>query len=463
MAQDETKVEEVKKAEPVVIAKTFGDSGTKRYNGYFYEEPNVEWQDDKRVENVETMRRTDGTVRQLLLAIKAPICAAQPYIEAASEEPKHQEHKEFIEANFRDMNRSWNDLVREILTFQDFGFSIFEIVYKIKNGQICLKDLAPRIQSSILKWQISGVDELGRPRRGITQQLQTDEKEETQTEIPMEKLCVFTNDKEGDDLTGMPLIRAAYKHFYIKDNLYKISAISSERYGVGIPVITLPQSATEKEQLLAEDMARNLKSNEKAYIILPDGWKIEILTPKGNPQQGQINELIQHHDRMILCAGLAAFLNLGSQGGGSYALSSDQSPFFVKHVEAVARYIAEQITEQVIKRLIVLNFGEQDAYPKMTYPSLAEKDFAAFAGAISSLITAGLIKVDGRLIQFIHETYKLPTITQDMVDEMAMNELEQEMDSLDLPAEEEETEPVIPVDDFPEEEVEEEEEEEIIE
>lgn len=449
-------VDDGEEMDDMPLMHTYGDSGTKRYSGYFMEEPNAEWRDEKRVENVETMRRTDGTVKQLLLAVKAPILSQEPTIEAGSDSPEHQKHKEFIEQNLAGLDTSWNDFMRQALTTLDFGHSAFETLYKIKDGQIWWKDFAPRIQSSILKWEINQLDALGKPRKGITQQIESDNLDKSQTEIPMEKLVIFTNEKEGDDLTGQSILRPAWKHFYIKDNLYKISAISCERFGVGVPVITIPEGAGKEEKKKAAQWARNLKSNEKAYIVKPEGWEFEIMTPSGNPQQGQIDQLIQHHDRMILCAGLAGFLNLGSNGGGSYALSADQSPFFVKFVEGIARYMAEQFTEQAIYRLIVLNFGEQEAYPKMTYGSMAETDLPELANALQSLINADLIKKDGRLTQFVHKTYRLPAITQDMLDEMEMDELEKEMDSLDLPVEEDEPVEEEPVDVFPEEEEEEE-------
>lgn len=46
-----------------------------------------------------------------------------------------------------------------------FGFSVFEKVYKIEDGQIYLKKLAQRLQKSIYAWETQDQQE------GITQQL----------------------------------------------------------------------------------------------------------------------------------------------------------------------------------------------------------------------------------------------------------------------------------------------------
>lgn len=55
------------------IDKTLGDSGTRRFSGFLLEEPNVQWRDEQRINNVEEMRRADGTVKAVLNAMKAPI------------------------------------------------------------------------------------------------------------------------------------------------------------------------------------------------------------------------------------------------------------------------------------------------------------------------------------------------------------------------------------------------------
>jgi hypothetical protein len=401
-----------------------GDSGTQRFSGYFSEEPQHAWRDEARIDNVETMRRTDATVKQFLTALKTPMLATEYFVEAAGEDPKYIMHKEFVEQNLFNMKRTWKDFMREALTFLDFGFSVFEDIWAIKNGRVCLIDLEPRIQHSILRWQLTD------GRRGVVQLVLTDEVayNHRQVEIPMNKLFVLTNDKEGDDLTGQSVLRPCWKHFTIKDRMYRVSAISAERYGVGVPMITVPEGINDQQKEDAEEMGANLRSNEKGYIVKPTGWEIEILTPKGNPQQGQIDGMIQHHDRMILMAGLAGFLNLGSDSTGSYALSKDQSSFFLKHCEDKLLYICEQITQQIIQRLIIINFGEQDKYPKLTFTPLGDIDFGEYSGTLKTLKDAGYIyKLTSRDYQFVRKTFKMPALTDDEIFEIDQQQIEDEL------------------------------------
>lgn len=414
------------------LYQTFGDSGTKRYSGYFTEEPQFKWRDQDRIDNVETMRRTDATVKQFLTAIKTPMLATEYSIEAAGEDSIMVEQADLVRDSLFGMDRSFRDFMRELLTYLDFGFSVFEIIYAVKNGRIVIKDLQPRIQSSIQNWQLSD------GRKGVVQWIMTDEVNKTTAEIPMNKLLVITNDKEGDDITGQSVLRPCWKHFQIKDRAYRVSAISFERYGVGIPVVTLPDGATDQQKEDAENLAANIRSNEKGYIVLPSkDWVIDILVPKGNPQQSTVDSQINHHDRMILMAGLAGFLNLGSDSTGSYALSKDQSSFFLKHCEDKLLYICEQIGKQIIERLIDLNYGKQEKYPKLTFTPLGDIDFGEYSGVINTLNQGGLLSnLKPRDYQFIRKTFKMPMLTDEELMEMEQSKIDEELAALEQSANE---------------------------
>jgi len=385
------------------MSQVLGDSGTQRYSGFFMEEPNTIFRDESRVDNIEEMRRSDGAIKAALNAIKTPILATKWDVQGEDEKIV-----EFVRENLFDMpDRSWKDFLRELLTFLDFGHSVFEQIYTKKDGKIYIQDLAPRIQRSIYKWKI------GDGSFGVTQQILTDDTELITSEIPGYKLLVLTNDKEGDDVTGQPILRSAYKHYKYKDILYRIQGIASERYGVGIPVIYMPKDGGygDEEKDKAEEMLKNLRSNEKAYMVIPwskEEGEVSILTPNGNPQGQSIENAIAHHNKMILMSVLANFLALGTDSTGSFSLSKDQSSFFLKHVEDKAEYIREQITNQVIKKLVMINFGPNAEVPELVFTPLGDIDYKEYSETLKTLADAGLIQKSPEVKDHVHNTFKLP-------------------------------------------------------
>jgi phage gp29-like protein len=397
------------------LEAVLGDSGTKRYNGFFLEEANEKWRDAARVETVEDMRRGDGAVRAVLSAIKAPILSAEWNIWTEDSSPKGQEIRGFVEANVFHMERDFKEFLRESLTYIDFGHSAWELIWEIRDGRICLKDLAPRIQSSILYWEMFTTKQ-----PGITQILRTNNISagNNMREIPMDKLFVLTNEKEGDDITGQSILRAAYIHWKHKRTLYLIAGIAADRYGVGVPTLYLPEMGyDDAEKNSAVEMLKNLRSNEQSYMVMPNGFKAEILTPNGNGVGEGLNTMIEHHNRMICMTVLAQFLNLGTEGVGSLALSNDQSSFFLKHVEGIIHYFRSQFNTQIIRKLVDLNYGKQATYPELRNSTISEKNLLEFSQMIKNFIDAGVITTDTDLQQWIRQTVKAPEMTDEQMAE----------------------------------------------
>ncbi len=384
----------------------WGDSGTMRYSGFFYEEPNQLMRDWERIETIEQMRRMDGACKAALTAIKAPIMAVTWRVEGEDEKINAW----VSDMLFDQLRRPWKDFVHESLNFFDFGFSIFEKIYEKRGNYIALADMEPRIQHSILRFRMS----TGAP--GITQVIKTDEFPRAYAEVPAEKLLILTNEKEGDDITGQSVLRAAYKHYHFKDLFYKIQGIAAERHGVGTPVVHMPDGYAKKDKAAIEEMLTNYRSNQKQYILLPSKeWEIEILTPKTNSHGNAIEDAIAHHNNMILLTVLATFLNLGGDGTGSFALSKDLSSFFLKTVEQKLEYWKSQFERQVIMPLVKMNFGKNAKIPKLKYTPLGDINFSEYATTLTQLNSAGLLMIDGKFKKWAAETFQLPEITDDDV------------------------------------------------
>lgn len=405
---------------PLVI----GESGTMRYGGFFHEDYEPAWADNwQRVEIVETMRRGDARVAQLLKAVKAPMLAAEFDVECGSDDPRDQEILEFVRKNLFEMKgRTFKKFFREALTCLDFGYSVFEQLYEQRDGKIWLKDLAPRIQHSILKFKLDN------GQRGVVQVLRTDEAKNTYPQIPINKCLIFTNDMEGDDITGISLLRYCFKHWYMKNNFYQIAAIGIERFSIGVPMITLPEGAGEKDYTRANDIVKNLRVNEASGIVLPnEKWKIDILVPKGKASGGsELKDSIEHHDLMILQAGLCAFLNLGTTDTGSFALSQDARGFFLTYVQDRMSGYVEELNKQVIERLLELNNMKPSKPIKVTFTNLGESDKTAMAAWLKTLVDAGMIKVDSKLMEWVTDNFGLPELTDEDKEMMDIAEIEKE-------------------------------------
>ena len=394
-----------------------GASGTYIVNGFLEADYNPKLAGEKGLEKYDEMRRSDSKVRQSLMVCKLPILSTEWYFEAAVDPETgvtgeaEEDVKDFCEkAFFEKMEQPWPEHLAEVLTCLEFGFSLFEKVYTADDDDefIWIKKFGSRKQTTVVKWET----EDGEP--GIVQQLPstiTDPDHEnygkSKISIPAAKLLLFTYQKEGDDYAGISILRSAYRHWYIKDALYKFDAIRHERQGVGIPYIKLPKGANEKDKVEARLILKNIRANEQGGVILPNtNWEFGFV----DLQAGNVSDIwksIDHHNQEIANNVLAMFLNLVSGDGGSRALSEDQSDFFLLANEALANMIEDVYNRHVVPELVDLNFEVQN-YPKLRHRKLGSVDYSTISSVLSTLVGAGVIESDEDLEEWARDIIDAP-------------------------------------------------------
>lgn len=353
-------------------------------------------------DTVDQMRWSDATVQAALLMCELPIRSAEWDIEPASDSSEDEEIAEFVKENlFNGLINTWEDTLRQILLMHPFGCMVFEVVYKITDdGKIAWRKWAPRLPKTIERWNTDKNGEL----ENIVQRVQKNNNYEN-IEIPVEKLMIFVHRKEGDNYLGTSILRQAYKHWFFRDKYYKIDAVAQERLGIGIPLITLPDGYTDDDYDAAKTMGENFRGHEKAYVIIKDGWTVEMMDLKSSGVRDPM-PMLDHHTREILKSVLAQFLDLGSKSVGSYSLSKDQSKIFLNSLDASAKVVEEGINDE-IKKLVDYNYTVEE-YPKLTHADLGSVDVQELSEALQSLTLAGVIRADDELEDYMRKLMKLP-------------------------------------------------------
>lgn len=351
---------------------------------------------------VDQMRWSDATVQAALLMCELPIRSAEWDVEPASESAQDVEIAEFVKENlFNGLISSWEDTLRQILLMHPFGCMVLEVVYKITDeGKIAWRKWAPRLPKTIERWNTDKNGEL----ENIIQRVQKDNSYQD-IEIPVEKLMVFVHRKEGDNYLGTSILRQAYKHWFFRDKYYKIDAVAQERLGIGIPLITLPDGYTDDDYDAAKELGKNFRGHEKAYVIIKDGWMVEMMDLKNSGVRDPM-PMLDHHTREILKSVLAQFLDLGSKSVGSYALSKDQSKIFLNSLDASAKVVEGGVNDE-IKKLVDYNWTVEE-YPKLTHADLGSVDVQELSEALQTLTLASVIQPDDELEDYMRRLMKLP-------------------------------------------------------
>jgi hypothetical protein len=393
------------------LRSEIGETGTVMIGGIISNQDyNAEMVGTKGLRNIDQMRKSDATVRAASLVVKLPILSAHWFVEPASKDDEDVRIAQFVEKQiFEEMTVTWLDFLRETLLYLDYGRYVWEIVWKdvVFEGKsyIGLHKLSPRLPATIHAWQTQdGKD-------GITQWTMG----RSFVSIPMEKLVIFTYEKEGDNWEGTSIFRSAYKNYYIKDALYKIDAIAHERQGLGIPYVKRQDGAgaSKADQDKAAEILQNLRANEQGYLDIPDGWDVGFMDMKAGSAKDAMKS-IQHHDRQIVKSVLAQFLELGATSSGSYALGADQSDIFLLALNSLCEQIKNTVQKYLVEKLVRYNFNTQKM-PKLQYSKLGKKDIANLSTAIQRIVQVGALTPDAETEVYLRNIMDLPELPVDKI------------------------------------------------
>lgn len=365
-----------------------------------------ELRDQRGLQTYYRMKRGDGAVRGALRLLKTPIVGAHWYVEPATNSTRDVNVAKFIEDNLvNGLNVSWSTLLTDILLMCEYGHMIFEKVFEFgPDGKVRWKKLAPRHPLDVMRWYW---DAQGGPNGiemfpfmpyesapGVPQSTGATEA----PYITIDKLLVFSFEAESGDLTGTSTLRSAYKHWYYKESLYKIDAIQKERHGIGIPVIKLPPNFSQQDKSYAEDLGRNLRTNERAHVVLPPFWELLFADLQGNPVD--CLKSIDHHNKMIGVNIVAPFMETGGK-------DTDQS-MFLKSTRHIAEGVCDIFNAHAIPQLVDYNWSRV-GYPMLRARRIGEwEDLRVLSFALRNLIGAGVIIPDDPLEAEMRKEFDLP-------------------------------------------------------
>lgn len=394
--------------------------------------PELRWPESVKV--FDRMRKQDAKVRSVLRAVKSPLLSTAWRLEQGQAKDEVTQHVSrdlglpikgvTDEAQVHNRGRrrgrfSWSEHLRWALLCLDFGHMVFEQNYRLDEAtqRLHLAKLGPRFPWSIAKFEAArdgGLLAVKQYAPGL------DVLQSQQVRLPVSRLVVYSHEREGADWWGQSLLRPAYKHWLIKDRLLRVDAQAIDRNGMGIPTVehdvrlVSPDSATQSplydpDQITGivdsgQKIATQVRAGDNSGASLTPGAKLRLVGVEG--QLPDALKSVFYHDDQIGTAVLAHFLNLGRQTG-SWALGSTFQDFFVSSLNGIGDFIADIGTGHVVEDLVDLNYGPDEAAPRIVYDDLSGQD-EALAYAIKALVDAGVITPDDATETFMRSKYKLP-------------------------------------------------------
>lgn len=386
--------------------------------------------------NVTTYKQMSyhGTVNAALTLYEALILQAKWRViepENATEAEKKQ--AQFIRECMDDMEHSWMDFIRNILSMNTFGFSILEKVYRkrtIANGSdyddglIGWKKIPIRTQETIRKFifapdgnSILGVQQ---SLAGVMDPYNQFGSRPSIVNLPASKILVFRTGRHRGDPFGKSPLRDAYLAWRYLTAIEEIEANGVAKDMVGLPILSIPAqylSADASPDQVAvrnywENALRNLQMNQQSAVMLPSttdpdskaplfDLKLLSVDSKKSFDTGKVKE---YYKNLILTSLFADLLTMGQSSTGSYALGSIKTSLVGVAINNMVQNICEVINNDLIRQTYVLNGWNPARRCKIDFDDLEAPNLDEFSKFVQRVGSVGFLTKDLDIINKVRET-----------------------------------------------------------
>jgi len=400
----------------------------------------------KAIEKFREMRDNDSTIGAVMYATEQVLRDVPYEVKPADDSEAARKEAEFIEQVLVDMEHTLDDHISESLSNLSFGFSLFEVVYKRRegpkntnpkkmskftDGRLGVRKIASRAQWTIDRFDVDNKtgDVLGvyqRRNYGIS----------ADNYIPSSKMIHYRTTTSNCDPSGRSILRNAYKAYTFLSKLENVEAIAIERELHGIPIGRIPAEYLASDASAGqialknkfEGILRDLKNNEQGYALLPsdvyvdqDGkpteqrlMDIELITSNGT-RNIDIDPVIRRYQHDIARSVMAEFLMLGSGSNGSYALSKSKTDLFLRALESYINSIYDTLNKQLVEPLWRLNGLNFDLMPTIVPGDVAPHDLHELGSYLRNLNGADISLADQPdIVDALLSTAELPNLDREI-------------------------------------------------
>ena len=384
-------------------------------------EDNLDLQWPRSVQVYSKMAREDAQVRSILQAMTLPIIrtgwrirpnGADPEIvKMVAEDLGLEIEGEEVDTPTKSKGKvDFKSHLGWALKSLVFGHMYFEKVYSDgSDGPQRLGKLAPRMPDTIHKINVApdgGLESIEQkppfvatgnsPYKGpIT--------------LEVGRLLVYLNDPQTSDWLGTSVLRAAYKHWVLKDKLLRLEASILERNGMGYPVYESSGNGSPKEQReeikRGADISKTMRAGTLAGAGIPNGAKLSLLGVSGTTVSPR--EAINYHDSQIARTALAHALNLEGKGG-SYALAEVQMELFLQGLQTIAEQHAAVANNYLVPDMVEKYTGQTDVLcPLVVFDTIGSKQKITVSEFIQA-VQAKVIIMDHSTEEWFRRTNQIP-------------------------------------------------------
>jgi hypothetical protein len=368
-----------------------------------------------------------------------------PPKDASDEEMKQCES---IQEMLHDMDHTWDEFIRDVLSMNLFGFSVHEKVYrkrytsngsKYNDGFIGWQKLPIRAQETIEKFLFS---DDGNELTGVCQNIsgvsdhynRFNSRANKEVNLPISKVLLFRQGKHRGDPCGKSPLRDAYLAWRFLTALEDLEATSVSKDVSGIPVLSIPpqylsEDASPSQKAIKsyyENALRNLQMNQQTAFLLPLAYdevskqplfKLELLSNDGK-KAFDLNKIKDYYKNLIVTSLFSEITSMGQTQVGSFALGSLKNSMSGLAAENMIKIIKEVLNKDLIRQTYELNY-QYSGWSKvrqgvLDYDNIDDTNLEEISKAYQRYSSTGLLELDREVLNAVRESVGIDPLPFDL-------------------------------------------------
>lgn len=236
-------------------------------------------------------------------------------------------------------------------------------------------------------------------------------------DIPKVRSYIYTHGKHREPLIGVSEMDVSYWVYQTKMKLLFLWYYFLENQAMQRIIV---YGNDQPEANVRADDISQLKGAGVVGLVHPTDGKKAFETIPQPPDAGKFfTEAMMFLEGWQTQSVLAGFMGLvsgGTGGRGAYSLSQDQSAFYLKSRQAVAKEIGESLSYDVIRPLVLMNFGPGAAFPNWKFGPLQDEQIQALLTLFGQLAAAPALHIPVPVLDLITE--RMASILQLDIDQV---------------------------------------------
>lgn len=295
----------------------------------------------------------------------------------------------------------FEDKLEEVLTAYEFGFSMSEKLFrKREDGTIAFFDLKTRHPNTWLFYQdIHG---------NIDRMVQRGGSSSSDIEIKNhDSMLHYINRPRFQNVYGRSDLRSCFAAWTIKKEIVKFKAIFLEKAASPTPVGRYETNTPATAVDAVFDALKKLQT--RSALMVPESVKLEFLEAKNDGEVfiKAINLFNMFISRALFIPDLLGFS--GSEtAGGSFALGKEHMGLFFRHINRRRRTLETMVNRNLIRPIILYNFGEIENPPQFKFKPISDQDALALADIWLKAVNGRVYKASDEEVNHFRSLVKFP-------------------------------------------------------